>query len=177
MTNTAGDSTNDSPFNEPAVFSPDGRLRYALVCHWGKGEGEHETVNFIMCNPSTDNDVNNDQTIRRCVDFAQRWGYHRLIVTNVSPFRSRWPSDLQSAVLSSQEWATNDRYIHEAAAASSLVVVSWGPDAPRGMVARALGMLDGIPLHCLGVNDHYSPKHPLHVPGTQLPEPLPSAAR
>ena len=81
-------ASNNGPFDQPAVFSPDGKLRYALVRHWGKGEGERETVNFIMCNPSSADDMDNDSTVRRCVDFAQRWEYHRLIVTNVNPFRS-----------------------------------------------------------------------------------------
>ena len=159
-------------FDQPAVFSPNRKLRYALVRQWGKGEGEHETVNFIMCSPSTADDVDDDPTIRRCVDFAQRWEYHRLIVTNVNPFRSLWPSALQSAVLSAEDWATNDRYIREAADASALVVACWGTDAPRGMAARALGVLDGMPLYCLGLNADRSPKHPLRVPGTQQLEPF-----
>ncbi len=165
-------ASNNGSFDQPAVFSPDGKLRYALVRHWGKGEGEHKTVNFIMCNPSTADDVDNDPTIRRCVGFAQRWEYHRLIVTNVNPFRSPRPSALQSAVLSAVEWATNDHYVREAADASALVVVSWGTNAPRGMAARARGVLNGMPLYCLGLNADHSPKHPLYVPGTQGLEPF-----
>lgn len=41
----------DSLFDQPAILSPDRNLRYVLTRHWGRGEGEHETVNFIMCNP------------------------------------------------------------------------------------------------------------------------------
>ena len=163
----------DDLFDQPAILSPDGNLRYVLTRRWGRGEGVHQTVNFIMCNPSTADEESDDATLKRCMDFTQRWGYHRLIVTNVHPFRSRYVSALQNAVLSAQESGTNDRYIRAAADASGLVVAGWGSEAPRGMVERARGMLTGISLSCLGVNADGTPKHPLYVLGTQLPEPFP----
>ena len=56
----------DSPFDQPAILSPDRNLRYVLTRHWGRGDGEHETVNFIMCNPSTaDEDTGPTRSQRR----------------------------------------------------------------------------------------------------------------
>ncbi len=163
----------DSLFDQPAILSSDRNLLYVLTRRLGRGEGEHETVNFIMCNPSTAHEETDDPAIRRCMDFAQRWGYHRLIVTNVDPFRSPYVPALQSTVLSARERATNDRYLRAAAESSDLVVVAYGQDAPQGIVERAHGVLAGLPLHCLGVNADGTPRHPFRALGTQLPEPFP----
>lgn len=162
----------DDLFDQPAILSPDGNLRYVLTRRWGRGQDVHQTVNFIMCNPSTADEVSDDATLKRCMGFTQRWGYHRLIVTNVHPFRSRYVSALQNAVLSAQEWATNDRYIRAAADASALVVAGWGSGPPEGPVRRAFVQLGDTSLHCLGTNRDGRPRHPLGVPKTQKPAPF-----
>ena len=52
---------------------------------------------FIMLNPSTADEHLNDPTVRRCMDFASRWGYGTLFVTNLSPLRATDPTELKAA--------------------------------------------------------------------------------
>jgi hypothetical protein len=43
---------------------------------------------FIGLNPSTADETNNDPTIRRCIGFAQTWGYGAVCVTNLFAYRA-----------------------------------------------------------------------------------------
>ena len=51
-----------------ALFSPCGTFRYRLGRRWSEGR----TVAFVLLNPSGANEHVDDQTVRRCVRFAQR---------------------------------------------------------------------------------------------------------
>ena len=52
-----------------AIHSPDGRYRYALTRDWAPGQ----KVLFVMLNPSTATEVQNDPTVERCERRARRW--------------------------------------------------------------------------------------------------------
>ena len=83
-----------------AVLSPNGEYRYLLTRDLltpfdRAGCPEERTVLFVMANPSTADATADDNTIRRCIDYGQRWGYTQLWVCNLSPFRSTDPKDLK----------------------------------------------------------------------------------
>src|ERR1700691_893264 len=63
-----------------AVFSPCRRYRYALWREWGvlPGMPDKGYVLFVGLNPSTADETRDDATIRRCIAFAQAWGYSGL---------------------------------------------------------------------------------------------------
>jgi hypothetical protein len=44
-------------------------------------------VQFIGLNPSTADESQDDPTVRRCIDFAKRWGAGALCMTNIFAFR------------------------------------------------------------------------------------------
>ena len=77
------------------VYSPCQTWRYLLRRDLGDGAG---TLNFVMLNPSTADAVRNDPTVARCVGFARRWGFRRLLVTNLFALRSPLPRALLQAV-------------------------------------------------------------------------------
>jgi hypothetical protein len=78
-----------------AVFSADGIYRYRLE---RRGLLANDRVClFIMCNPSTADDVKNDPTLSRCCNYARNWGYGRLIVCNLFGQRSTDPAALCDA--------------------------------------------------------------------------------
>ncbi len=54
-----------------AIFSPDKRYRYRL---WRMWDAEKPVLAFIMLNPSITDSRILDSTVRRCLDYARRWG-------------------------------------------------------------------------------------------------------
>ena len=86
-----------------AKFSLDRKYRYRLTRRVGLADN---AVTLVMLNPSTADETQNDPTIRRCIDFANRWGFGWLHVVNLSPLRSPDPKELLAAGLESDAvWA------------------------------------------------------------------------
>ena len=107
-----------------ARFSAKRRFRYQLTRRVGFGE---RTVVFVMLNPSTADEVVNDPTVRRCINYANTWGYGWLIVTNLSPLRATDPKVLLEAGAEPEEVRRkNERCILEAAEVADLVVAAYG---------------------------------------------------
>ena len=74
-----------------AIISKCGKYRYSLVREWNKNKGK---VLFIMLNPSTADDKEDDNTIIRCINFAKDWGYGGLMVGNHFAYRTTYPKEL-----------------------------------------------------------------------------------
>jgi hypothetical protein len=152
-----------------ALFDPSERYRYRL---WRVWDRRLPRCLFVMLNPSTADYEINDLTVRRCIDFAHRWGYGGLEVCNLFAFRSTDPAALYEVI--DPVGAENDRAILEAATAAGVVVVAWGNHGQlhgRGRYVTQLLEEAAIAAHCLGVNDSGEPKHPLYVSADTLPTP------
>ena len=78
------------------VDSKDCRYRYHLTRNIGKGEG---AVAFVMLNPSTANESQDDRTVGRCIGFAQKWGFQTLEVGNLYAWYATDPTELLDAPL------------------------------------------------------------------------------
>lgn len=164
MTVTA-DLFNDAT----AKFSPCGRYRYRLGRSWRPG-GRY--VLFVMLNPSIADEFVLDPTVRRCVDFAHRWGFDSLEVCNLFALRSTDPKALYTA--DDPIGPENDRHIMDAAVVASMVVCAWGVHGAhrdRGAeVRRRLG--SWVDIHCLGTTKDGHPKHPLYLAASTQPQPF-----
>ncbi len=142
--------------------------RYLLERDLGDGAG---TLNFVMLNPSTADALRNDPTVARCVAFARRWGYRRLLVTNLFALRSPKPRVLKTA--DDPVGPDNDAYIRRAARASDRVVIAWGHHGTlRNREAEVLALLKGQPLEHLGLTRGGQPRHPLYLPSAADPQPF-----
>ena len=125
------------------------------------------TCLFIMLNPSTATQSDNDPTVRRCIGFATDWGYDSLIVTNICPTRATDPKEiidnLPPPLVVQHE---NLKVIRHHAQRAHLVVTAWGEHGKTHgfafAVDRVLSALD-IPIFCLGRNKSGAPKHPLYL--------------
>lgn len=174
-----------------ATMSPDRVYRYTLTRQRNdvedgravaRGEG---TVAFIMLNPSTADETHDDPTIRRCIGFAGRWGFARLVVANLFAYRATNPRDLRLADAKGLDIVgpDNDRAIRVATGPARLVVAAWGNEAPTigrrvgdaggrdVAVCRLLAEL-GCPrpkLRVLGFTRAGYPRHPLFVRGDTKP--------
>ncbi|MCY3895654.1 MAG: DUF1643 domain-containing protein [Chloroflexi bacterium] len=166
------------------VFSDDRRYRYRLerqVCLLSEG-----LVQFIMLNPSTADETADDPTIRRCIDFTRRWGFGRLVVCNLFPYRATDPRELRrehcdALALNSGdpvwlEQRRNWKHIEFAANEADRIVVAWGTHGEilnAGDVYRRRLTEAGYRLHVLGMTKDGQPKHPLYVPAATELQPCP----
>ena len=167
-----------------AVFDPDRVYRYLLWREWDNpypyqhGETpvavalgpKAPSICFIMLNPSTADESDDDPTLRRCIGFARRWGYKRLEVVNLYAVRSTDPS----GILDSNDpiGRLGDQAIVESSARCELVVCAWGAD----VLGRDRGeqVLDKVwPLHAslwaVGLTAKGAPRHPLYAKYTNAP--------
>ena len=150
-----------------ARMSACGKYRYELWRDWAAGR----RCNFIMLNPSTADEVENDPTVERCQRRAQQWGYDRLVVTNLFALRSTDPSALLSAEDPTAA-GENDLAILEAALASSLVVCAWGNHGhilARSAQVRLMLTEADVVLHYLKLGKTGEPCHPLYLPYSLKP--------
>ena len=140
-----------------ASFSRCRTYRYVLRRHWDFGHG---TVAFIGLNPSTATATEDDPTMRRCIRFAQDWGYAQFIMLNLFAFRATDPRDLVRA--DEPLGPRNRRTIARIARESDCVVAAWGAHPMAATHARTI-VTHGGPLQCLGTTRNGSPRHPLYV--------------
>jgi hypothetical protein len=154
--------------NRAAVFSPCETYRYSLWI----GHPLAGTVNFIMLNPSTADEMKNDPTVERCCRFAAQWGHSGVIVTNLFAIRSTDPSVLRGnpEAVGGRE---NDAAIASHALNSHRVVVAWGNHgAQHHRSAYIMSLLRhiGVRPEALRVTKTGQPQHPLYLPYSCKPE-------
>lgn len=150
-----------------AHISDCGTYRYWLRRVWNK---ELPACLFIMLNPSTADGYEDDPTIRRCVNYAARWGFGSLIVCNLTPYRATGPKQLED--IPTSELDTNLQFIDTYAAEAAATIFAWGGNADkRGQAYRmaSLLMLEHKGAMCLGVSQSGQPLHPLYQKGDSLP--------
>lgn len=116
--------------------------------------------NFVMLNPSTADDKQDDNTTRRCVSFAERFDCGMLVVTNVFAFRATNPKVMLAA--EDPVGPDNDFHLIEVANDASLIIAAWGGNAEcRGDIVRKL--LKPYSLHYLALTSKGQPRHPLYL--------------
>ena len=123
-----------------------------------------------MLNPSTADAFQLDPTNRRCVGFAQAWGYGALVTTNIFAFRSTNPAGLRTA--NDAVGPENDETIVAAATNADLVIAAWGTHGElqdRGNAVREMLATAGIELHLLRLTKAGHPGHPLYVASDTVP--------
>jgi len=148
-----------------ALFSLCGRYRYGLFRVKGSPFSEAKALGFIMLNPSTADGEKDDPTIKRCMSFADSFGYQGILVANLYSYRATDPTDLWVEL--DPVGPFNDDHLRQALRAAEKVVCAWGTNAEDSRVDDFLNIAEdeGIDLYCLGINQDGSPKHPLYLKG------------
>lgn len=174
-----------------AEISECGRYRFRLSREWST---DWPRVAWLMLNPSTADDAQDDPTVRDIVKRAQAWGYGAVDVVNVFPIRTPKPAELWRAIYQrggpddprvswgalSEFAERNLEHIRAVADGAALRMVGFGADVgERGMYgirdtlrAAATAFRDGA--FCLGTNAAGWPLHPmargkLRIPATAAP--------
>ena len=145
-----------------------GEYRYLLHRSWTIGMG---CLCWVMLNPSTADEVEDDPTIRRCIRFSQDAGYGQMLVVNLFAARSTKPKHLATFA---DPVGDNDRWTGIAIRDSDAVVFAFGASAVPGLdilgrIATVYGQCiadNKMPL-CLGMTKDGWPRHPLYVAADQ----------
>ena len=152
-----------------AIFSPCRRWRYLL---WRRWDVDAPVVAFIGLNPSTADETFDDQTIRRCMNFAKLWGYGAMQMVNLFAFTATDPAVMKAAG-SKAVGPRNDEYLLTVARRAQMVVAAWGVQGGhRGRADYVRRMLDddGLRLHILRLSKSgRHPWHPLYLPASSRP--------
>lgn len=141
-----------------ADLSPDRVYRYRLWRRWGDGP----CMTFIGLNPSTADETEDDQTIKKCIGFAQRNGCEAIEMLNLFAFRATEPSDMKAAV--DPIGPENDNVLVEHASEARFVIACWGVHGSfrqRDVAVTRMLLAAGIPVKCLGVTQQGYPCHPV----------------
>lgn len=159
-----------------ARFSDDRSMRYILRrTTTGRSLDEergHPEAVFVMLNPSTADAFKADPTIRRCIDFAQRWRFRRMTVVNLFARRATDPRDLIAASDRGDGQIADEQILHECCDEEALVVCAWGVHGTltdRDQTVISLLERAGVKMHALGLTKGGHPRHPLYLPASSEP--------
>jgi hypothetical protein len=158
---TKGDAVSE------AVYSDCERYRYLLTRVWAPGP----KALFVMLNPSTATEVQNDPTVERCERRARALGFGAFRVTNIFAFRATDPKLMRA--IADPIGPENDAAILGSLPWADAVVCAWGNHGlhmNRGTAVEAMLRAAGAPLCHLGLTGQGQPRHPLYVGYDQLPE-------
>ena len=149
-----------------AILSEDRKYRYVLSRIWDKS---NPMVMIIGLNPSTADETEDDPTIRRCINFADSWGYGGVYMLNLFAFRATKPTDMFEAInpIGSQ----NDDYLNDYANRVDKVICAWGNDGNyKNRSSDIKKQLDN--LFYLKMNKTGEPAHPLYLKSNLIPQEL-----
>lgn len=144
-----------------AVYSLCELYRYSLTRVWDAGA---ERVLFIMLNPSTATEVQNDPTVERCERRARALGFGAFRVLNIFAYRATDPRDMKRA--EDPVGPGNDEAMLDGLEWADAVVCAWGTHGEhrgRGPAVADLLRGTGRDLLHLGLSKAGHPKHPLYI--------------
>lgn len=150
-----------------AIYSDCEKYRYALTRVWDAGG---KRALFVMLNPSTATELQNDPTVERCERRSRALGFGAFRVTNIFAWRDTDPRNMRAA--GDPIGPANDAAILEGAGWADTIVAAWGTHGAhmqRGPAVESLLRQTGNPLYTLGLSKDGHPKHPLYISYTQQP--------
>ena len=147
-----------------AHLSKNRKYRYVLWRIWDESK---PCVTFICLNPSTANEVDNDPTVRRCINFARDWNFGGVYMANLFAFRSKSPEILKKEI--EPIGKDNDKWLKELSDKSKIVIAAWGNHG--GFLGRSNEILNLLPnVYYLKLNKTGQPKHPLYLKNSLKPK-------
>lgn len=152
-----------------AVYSDCEQYRYLLTRTWDTAGSK---ALFVMLNPSTATEVQNDPTVERCERRARALGFGSFRVCNIFAWRETDPRRMRRA--QDPVGPENDAAIRDGCLWGDMIVCAWGTHGAhldRGAAVERLMRDTGRPLHHLGLTKDGHPKHPLYIGYATRPVP------
>lgn len=143
-----------------AMYSDDERYRYQLTRRLTPID---QHILFVMLNPSTATELDNDPTVHRCERRALKMGFGTYTVCNLFAFRNTFP--LLMTQQKDPVGPDNDKIIRQCAHAADYILVGWGQwgkHLDRGRKVLELLYAMGKVVYCLKKNRDGTPVHPLY---------------
>lgn len=163
-----------------AAFSPCRTYRYHLWRSWWGERLDRPCVAeqrclFVMLNPSTATETENDPTIRRCIGFAKSWEFDGVEICNIFALRSTDPTALKTHPEPVGGLANDAAILAAAEDCRGRIVAAWGNHGrlrDRGL--QVYEMLRGAGFEPLSfrVTNEGQPEHPLYQPKAREPAPF-----
>jgi hypothetical protein len=144
-----------------AVYSPCLQFRYLLTREW---QTKGPRALFVMLNPSTATEAQNDPTVERCERRARTLRFGAFRVCNIFAYRATDPRVMRAAT--DPVGPLNDASIADSVDWADQVICAWGTHgAYLGRGAQVEGLLRGMgaALWHLGLTKDGHPKHPLYI--------------
>lgn len=163
---TRSHTKGDAP--SVAVYSDCMAYRYVLTRVWDVGGAK---ALFVMLNPSTATEVQNDPTVERCERRARALGFGAFRVCNIFAYRATDPRAMRAQP--DPVGPENDAAIASSAGWADRIICAWGTHGVHmGRGAAVAGLLrdTGAPLYHLGLSKGGHPKHPLYIAYDQQPQ-------
>ena len=161
-THTKGDAPST------AIYSDCEKYRYSLTRIW---DPAGRKALFVMLNPSTATEVQNDPTVERCERRARALGFGAFQVTNIFAWRDTDPRKMRAAA--DPVGPENDAAILDGVQWADQVIAAWGTHGAhheRGARVAKLLRLVKAPIYHLGLTKAGHPKHPLYLSYATQPQ-------
>ena len=144
-----------------AIYSDCEAYRYELTRQW---DVSGQNALFVLLNPSTATEYQNDPTVERCERRARTLGFGAFRVTNIFAYRATDPKVMRK--VADPVGPENDAAIADGAAWADRIICAWGGHgAHLGRAANVQTLLRATakPLWHLGLTQADQPKHPLYI--------------
>ncbi|MGV8950319.1 MAG: DUF1643 domain-containing protein [Cypionkella sp.] len=151
-----------------AIYSPCEAYRYALTRVW---DASGRKAVFVMLNPSTATELQNDPTVERCERRARTLGFGGFRVANIFAYRATDPRLMRAQ--SDPVGPANDAELRAAAAWGDDIICAWGNHGTymgRGAAVETLLRATTKPLFYLALTQAGIPKHPLYIGYAEQPK-------
>jgi hypothetical protein len=152
-----------------AVYSDCEAYRYELTRVW---DAAGRKALFVMLNPSTATEVQNDPTVERCERRARALNFGGFRVCNIFALRQTDPKLMRAHP--EPVGPANDAAILDGCGWADTIVCAWGTHGEhldRGRQVEALMRGTGARLFTLGRTRQGHPRHPLYIGYAARPEP------
>ena len=158
---------DDWTIKRTADFSECRTWRYTLERVWDE---RLPVVVFVLLNPSTADENNDDPTNRRGINYAMKWGFGGVTFVNLFAFRTPYPKEMKSSYdpigPDNNDWLLKE-------AANRMVVFAWGThgtylDRDKEVIKLFQEKIPSPP-RCMGLTKHGHPKHILYLKGDLQP--------
>ncbi|MEK6847490.1 MAG: DUF1643 domain-containing protein [Nanoarchaeota archaeon] len=155
-----------------ARFSDCEKYRYTLNRTWDDSKGK---ILFIGLNPSTADEIKNDPTVTRMINFARKWGYGSVTICNLFSFRATFPDDLKKAP--DPVGTETDFWLQHELVNAEKIIAAWGNHGAFNSRSQQVSkILPKNKTHVFGITKLNEPKHILYLSNSSTLKPLAKTA-